>query len=107
MVKTKTYRSAASTAVHETIAGLNELGIVDKQTMRGFNESCLTTVRVFSPADIRALREREQISQTAMALHMNMSKESIIQWERGERSPNGASLKLLSLIENKGLAAIT
>ncbi|MBK6725414.1 MAG: helix-turn-helix domain-containing protein [Acidobacteria bacterium] len=107
MKRTKTYRSPASAAIHETVAGLHELGIVDKQTMRGFDKFCLTPVRVFSPAEIRKLREHEQISQTALALHMNMSKESIIKWERGKTRPNGASLKLLSLIETKGLAAIT
>ena len=63
MKRTKTNRSPASAAIHETVAGLHELGIVDKETMIGFDESCLTPVRVFSPAEIRKLREREQISQ--------------------------------------------
>jgi putative transcriptional regulator len=37
---------------------------------------------------------------------LNVSKESISQWERGEKHPAGASLKLLSLVEKKGLASI-
>jgi len=106
MKRTKTYRSAASAAVYETVAGLHDLGLVDKQTMREFDKSCLTHIPVFSPAEIRALRKREQISQTVLALYLNMSKETISQWERGEKRPTGASLKLLSLIESKGLAAI-
>jgi len=106
MKRTQTYRSPASAAIHETVAGLHKVGLVDKQTMCEFDESSLTPVRVFSPAEIRELRDREQISQTALALYMNMPKESIIKWERGETRPNGASLKLLSLIESKGLAAI-
>ena len=106
MRKSKAYRSEASASIHETVAGLYESGIVDKQTMREFDESCLTPVLTFTPADIKALREREQVSQRVFAYHFNMSKESISQWERGEKQPAGASLKLLSLVKRKGLASI-
>jgi len=106
MKKTKAYRSAASAAIHETVAGLHVTGIIDKRTMREFDDSCLTPVHAFTPDQIRALREREQVSQAVLAHHLNMSKESISQWERGEKNPAGASLKLLSLIERKGLASI-
>jgi putative transcriptional regulator len=37
---------------------------------------------------------------------LNISKDSVSQWERGEKRPAGPSLKLLSLIERKGLASI-
>ena len=106
MKKNKAYRSEASAAVHEMMQDIYDAGIIDKQTMRGFDESCLTPVRNFSPEQIRALRQREQVSQTVLAHHLNMSKDSISQWERGEKHPSGASLKLLSLIDRKGLASI-
>lgn len=106
MKKAKAYRSEAASAIHETAAGLYEAGIIDKQTMRGFDESCLTPILEFTPSQIRALREREQVSQTVFAHHLNISKDSISQWERGEKRPAGPSLKLLSLIERKGLASI-
>lgn len=106
MKKTKAYRSEAASAIHETATGLYEAGIIDKQTMREFDESCLTPIHEFTPGQIRALREREQVSQTVFAHHLNISKDSISQWERGEKRPAGPSLKLLSLIERKGLASI-
>ena len=106
MKKNKGFRSEAAAAIHETAAGLYEVGIIDKQTMREFDESCLTPIHEFTPAQIRALREREEVSQTVFAHYMNMSKDSISQWERGEKRPAGPSLKLLSLIERKGLASI-
>lgn len=107
MKKTKkAYRSEAAAAIHESVAGLYEIGLVDKQTMRKFDESCLTPIRTFTPEQIRALRKREQVSQAVLAHHLNMSKDSISQWERGEKHPAGPSLKLLSLIERKGLASI-
>lgn len=106
MTKRKTCNSEALSAIHETISDMYEAGVIGKQTMRRFDESCLTPVQEFTPDEIRALREREQVSQTVFAYHLNISKESVSQWERGEKKPAGTSLKLLSLIEQKGLAAI-
>ena len=104
--KKKAYKSEALAVIHQTATDFYESGVMDKQTMREFDEACLTPIRPFSPAQIKALRKREGISQTVLALHLNMSKDSISQWERGEKHPVGPSLKLLSLIERKGLSSI-
>ena len=106
MAKTKIYKSEAMAAIHETAAGMFKAGVIDKQTMREFDEGCLTPVHEFSAAQIRALREREEVSQTVFARYIGVTKDSISQWERGEKRPAGPSLKLLSLIERKGLASI-
>jgi putative transcriptional regulator len=106
MKKTKIYKSPASAAIHETAAGLYDAGIIDKQTMREFDETCLTPIHQFKPDEIKRLRERERVSQTVLAYHLNVSKDSVSQWERGEKRPAGPSLKLLSLIKRKGLASI-
>lgn len=106
MKKTKSYRTEAASAIHETAAGLFETGIIDKKTMREFDESCLTPIHEFTAKQIKALRERERVSQTVFAHHLNISKDSISQWERGEKRPAGPSLKLLSLVKRKGLASI-
>ncbi len=42
---TKQYRSEAMAAIHETAEGLHSVGLVDKQTMRRFDDTCLTPVR--------------------------------------------------------------
>ena len=102
----KKYRSDAFAAIHETMESLNEIGAIDKQTMRRFDETCLTPVHDFTAGEIKALREREQVSQSVFANHLNISKESISQWERGEKHPAGTSLTLLSLVEKNGLSAI-
>lgn len=106
MTRTGTYKSGALAAIHETATDMFEAGVIDKRTMRGFDESCLTPVHAFTPEEIRALREREEVSQAVFAHHLNVSKESVSKWERGEKRPAGSSLKLLSLIQKKGLAAI-
>jgi putative transcriptional regulator len=52
------------------------------------------------------LREREQVSQPVFAHYLNVSKGIVSKWERGEKRPDGASLKLLNLVRTKGLKAI-
>ncbi len=102
----KTYRSDALGAIHETASDLHDAGLIDKRTLRKFDELCLTPVRLMQPDEIRALRERERVSQAVFALHLNVSTGLVSQWERGEKHPGGASLKLLSLVQEKGLASI-
>ena len=103
---TKQYRSRIMAAIHETAAGLRDAGLMDKRTMREFDEACLTPVRQLSAAEIRALREREGASQAVFARYLNVTTGLVSQWERGEKHPQGASLKLLALVAKNGLAAV-
>ena len=107
MSKSRTsYRSDALAAVHEAASDLHDAGVMDKRTMRKFDKLCLTPVRPLTAEQIRALRQRERVSQAVFAQHLNVTKGLISQWERGEKKPVGASLKLLTLVQEKGLDAI-
>ena len=55
---------------------------------------------------LRALCEREGVSQAVLARHLNVAVKLVGEWERGEKRPSGPSLKLLSLVKAKGLEAI-
>ena len=103
---TKQYRSEALAAAHEAALGLAEAGLMSKRTMRKFDEMCLTPVQDMTPADIRALRLREQASQAVFARYLNVTTGLMSQWERGEKRPRGASLKLLTLVAKNGLGAV-
>lgn len=103
---TKRYKSEALAAAHETAVGLTEAGVMAKQTMRAFDELCLTPVEEMAPEDIRALRIREHASQAVFARYLNVSTSLVSQWERGEKRPRGASLKLLMLVAKNGLGAV-
>ena len=92
--------------IHETMSGLHKAGVIDRETMRHFDAGCLVPVEKLAPEDIRALREREQISQPVFAHYLNVSKGTISKWERGEKTPDGPSLKLLNLVKRKGLEGI-
>ncbi len=103
---TKQYRSETMAAIHETAEGLHSIGLMDKQTMRRFDDACLTPVRPLSASEIRALREREGASQAVFARYLNVTTGLVSQWERGEKHPQGASLKLLSLVAKNGLGTV-
>jgi len=47
------------------------------------------------PADIRALRENLNASQTLFARLLNVSSNAVESWEQGIREPRQATLKLL------------
>lgn len=103
---TKKYRSDAFAAIHETMEALHEAGVVNKQTMREFDAACLTPIEVLSPEEIRLLRLREHLSQPVFARYLNVSKNLISDWERGIKKPGGPALRLLTVIQKKGLLAI-
>ena len=103
---TKCYRSGPLAAIHETATGLREAGVIDRQTMKAFDEMCLTPVKALSAEQIRRIRLREKASQAVFARYLNVTTGLVSQWERGQRRPRGASLKLLTLVAKKGLSAV-
>jgi putative transcriptional regulator len=103
--KTKT-KSQIFEAVHETASDLHRLGFIDKRKMRKFDVLCLDPVPEYDSAKIRALRDHLQLSQAVLAAVLNTSLSTVRKWGIGEKHPGGPSLKLLSLLERKGLAAV-
>ncbi|TCP77421.1 putative transcriptional regulator [Rhizobium sp. PP-CC-2G-626] len=103
---TKAYKSDAMASIHEMMEGFYESGIIDKQTMRQFDEGCLTDVRPLTPEEIRSIREREKISQPVFARYLNVSKGLVSDWERGVKRPGGPALRLLTVVQKRGLQAI-
>ncbi|MCW5588640.1 MAG: helix-turn-helix domain-containing protein [Legionellales bacterium] len=86
--------------------GLYDANIINATTLREFNALCLPPVKEFSPSQIKRLRLREKISQAVFAKLLNTSPSTIQKWERGEKTPNGISLKLLNIVNSKGLKVL-
>ena len=103
---TRKARNDAIAAVHETARGLLRAGVVSKETMRQFDQLCLSPVCELRPDEIRALREKERASQAVFAAYLNVTTGLISQWERGEKRPSGPALKLLTLIRKNGLQSV-
>jgi putative transcriptional regulator len=106
MTMAKKYSSRAMAAIHEAATDLYESGGMDQKTMRKFDALCLTPIPRMTPRKIRALRVRERASQAVFAAYLNVTPGLISKWERGEKNPQGPSLKLLALVEKKGLEVI-
>ncbi len=98
----KNYRSDALASVHEMMESLHDIGAITKQTMREFDETCLQPAPVMSPERIRALREREHLSQPVFARYLNVSKNLISDWERGVKRPGGAVFGFFQLSRKTG-----
>jgi putative transcriptional regulator len=50
---------------------------------------------------------KHKASQAVFAAYLNTSKSTVQKWEQGQKKPNGPSLKLLNLVEKKGLEALS
>jgi len=93
-------------AVHETAGDLHNLGFIDKRKMQKFEALCLAPVPDYDSVKIRALRESLKLSQAVLAAVLNTSLSTVRKWEGGDKHPSGPSLKLLDLLERKGLEAV-
>jgi len=91
---------------HEMAQDLHDVGAMDLITMREFDAMCLSKIHEFSPTKIKLIRKKSKLSQAVFARIINVSLAAIRQWERGERKPSGAALKLLNLVKDKGVDAI-
>jgi putative transcriptional regulator len=99
-------RSRILESVHETARGLYRAGVMDEKAMRQFDALCLPRLRQYTPTQIKALRRRTKASQAVFAAYLNMTPSSIQKWETGQKRPSGPSLKLLNLVDQKGLQVL-
>ena len=102
----KAKRSRVLEFVHEAARDLHEAGFIDKRRMRHFDALCLQPIPPYSGHRIRALRARHRLSQAVFASVLNTSLSTVRQWEIGQKRPSGTSLKLLSILDKRGLEAL-
>ncbi len=95
----------------EAMRGLNKIGAIsdaelEKTTLRMLGRDALPRVADLSPAEIVKVREQAGVSQAVLAGFLNVAVNTVSQWERGERRPTGAALKLLHVVKAKGLDVV-
>src|SRR6266516_4100897 len=100
------HKSRLHEAIHETAQDLSELGFIDKRSLNRYDALCIEPVPEYSPEQIRTLRDRYRISQAVMASIFNTSLSTVQKWEIGEKHPGGPSLKLLNILDRKGIEAL-
>ncbi len=99
-------KSSILEAVHETAKGLHQAGVMDQMTMREFDRLCLPPIEPLTPEEIKKLREESKVSQAVFAAILNTSVSTVQKWEIGQKRPSGPALKLLHLVQRKGLESL-
>ena len=105
-MKTTKRKSRILEEMHETARGLHASGLIDKRRMGEFAALSNLSVETLAPREIRLLRESANVSQAVFAAMLNTSLSTVQKWEIGDKRPSGPSLKLLSLIQRKGIDAV-
>jgi putative transcriptional regulator len=105
-IVTAAKKNRISEVVYETAKDLHASGAVSQTTMREFDALCLPKVSRYTPKQIKAIRDRCNASQKVFAAYMNTSPSALQKWETGTRKPDNIALKLISLIDKKGLEAL-
>ncbi|MCI2809892.1 helix-turn-helix domain-containing protein [Eoetvoesiella caeni] len=105
MTMTK-YKSRIRDEMHETAQGLHSAGLISKRRMLEFDVLRNLDMHEMQPQQIKSLREQANFSQAVFAAVLNISLSTVQKWEVGDKKPNGSSLKLLNLIERKGIEAV-
>ena len=103
---TKKKNSRLLSEVREAAQDLHNIGVIDVTTMRKFDALCLPEVPRYSPADIKRIRKANRASQGVFAAYLNVSKATVTAWEQGLKEPSGMGLKLLNIVERKGIGAL-
>lgn len=99
-------RSRIIDEVQEIFTELKNSGMITKKQVAEIEALKNLKVKAIEPKLIRRIRARENLSQAVLAMVLNTSTSAIQKWETGEKKPSGPSLKLLSLLRDKGLAAL-
>ena len=84
------------------------MGKTFESISRGLNEAVAhakgkkATVKTYKPkaVDVSALRQRMGMTQEQFAARFGFSVATLRHWERGDRTPQGASLVLLNVIKH-------
>lgn len=105
MITTKN-RSRIIEEMQETFADLKKSGVINKRQIAQFDALKTLEVKSIQPRAIKQLRTKENLSQAVFAIVLNTSTSTIQKWESGEKKPSGPSLKLLSILKNKGIEAL-
>ena len=98
-------------ALLEMAEDQHRIGIMDdaayrKITLRHLGKNLPSPSEPLTGAEIRAIREKANLSQAAFALYLNLTVGYVSQLERGVKQPKGPALTLLNVIRRKGLEAI-
>ena len=105
-MRAKKITNRIASEMTNTALGLHRIGLIDKRRMSELEALITPNIQEMTPEKIKSLREKEHVSQAVFASVLSTSLSTGQKWEIGAKRPSAPSLKLLSLVERKGLAAV-
>ncbi|MFM0012009.1 DNA-binding transcriptional regulator [Paraburkholderia sediminicola] len=97
------FRSDASEAIHSAASGLHRAKVIDKKTMREYDDLCIEKAPEFNAKEIARIRKGVNVSQGVFACYLNTTASTIRQWEQGDKKPSGIAARMLQLVQKNGL----
>ena len=102
----KKHKSAILEEAHQTAQGFHRVGAMDQLTMREFDRLCLPPIEPLEPEQFKQFWEAAIVSKSVFAALLNTSVSTVQKWEVGQKRPTGIALKLLHLVQEKGLQIV-
>ncbi len=93
-------------SMRDTSKVLHKASVMDQVTLRDFDPLGLPPVEPLEPAEIKRIRESAHVSQAVFARLLNTSVSTVQKWEIGQKKPAGTALKLLHLVQRRGLGVV-
>jgi putative transcriptional regulator len=89
--------------IHKSAQNLHAADFIDGVTMREFDALCLPPLKDYTPDDIRKIRQDSKVSQAVFAKFLNVKTITVAAWEQGTKKPGSTAVKILDIVERKGL----
>jgi len=90
--------------LHESVTEAYHAGIVDLNVMQKYDKLCMIETHDMKPEEIQYIRKKiVKVTQPEFAKLLCISPSTVAKWEVGDKKPTRTALKLLSLIERKGI----
>jgi putative transcriptional regulator len=102
----KRFKSDASEAVHSAASGLFRAKLIDKKTMREYDDLCIEEPPRYEAKDVARIRKSANVSQSVFAHYLNTSPSTVRQWEAGAKKPSGLAARLLQVVQKHGLEVL-
>ncbi len=77
-----------------------------KTTIDQLESLGIAKVSDLSPKEIKQIRQRMNVSQGVFAAFMNVATSTIHKWEQGSARPQRSALRLLSIIDSRGIEVL-
>ena len=109
--RTKKGNSRLTRELLETARDMHASGLMtkaahEKITMRHMEDAAPAVPTTLTGPEIKALRQRANLSQAVFARYLRLTTGYVSQLERGAKRPTGPALVLLDVIRRKGIEAI-